>query len=503
MRMTLISPRIAVQKGDLLGSGVPYLPIELATLAAHLRSTGGEVRVVDLFGAAPGRLEDKGDHYLQGAPIEDYADDAAIQGAECLVLFAISFMSHRELLDIVRRLKAARPQCPIAVLENSQAVTGYSLQRTTDSFFGAGADVLICGEPHFNWDEIAAHAASPTQTPIPDNVISKAAPAGRPPRRRIEKRARYPVPAWDLFPLAGYWSLPYSHGPKSDRILPILTSRGCPYPCDFCVVPETNDRRWRPREASEVVDEILFLKDRFGVRDFQIEDLNPTLDRKRWADICHLLIDRRAGSRFYLASGTKAETVRLEDIPLMSEAGCRYLSISPESGSPKVMQAIGKPFDYDYGLELVRACQSNGIRTQACFLVGHAAETEDDFRRSRDYAKDLVRAGLDEIAVFIVAPFAGSAMHTRGDIALDDATRLDSFSPRGRADYAVCRRRRQMLLRLFFAEKLKRGLEIWAQGLRSLFGRPQTKMEKLPKRILCVRWLTLKLRLASISGASR
>ena len=51
----------------------------------------------------------------------------------------------------------------------------------------------------------------------------------------------FKFPAWEFFHLKNYWELGYSHGPlSSDKYLPILTSRGCPYPCNFCVVPFTN-----------------------------------------------------------------------------------------------------------------------------------------------------------------------------------------------------------------------------------------------------------------------
>lgn len=495
MRVTLVSPRIAVQKGDFLGSGVPYWPIELATLAGLLRERGDSVSVLDLFGSDPARLADHEDYYLQGVSLDAHLTSQAVSEAEAFIIYALSYMSHQELLAIVCKLKAIRPDSRIAILENSQAVTAYSLQRLSADFFSAGADLLICGEPYFNWNDIAACL---TGAPAPDNVITPR--EQRPPRRIFDKHASYPLPAWDLFHLEGYWSLPYSHGPKTGRFLPILTSRGCPYPCDFCVVPETNDRRWRGRCAAEVVDEIITLRDRFNVRDFQIEDLNPTVSHLRWEEICRLLIARQADIRFYLVSGTKAETVRVDQVGLLARAGCRYISISPESGSPELMRVIGKPFNYRHGVDLVRACREHGIRTQACFLVGHPAEVERDFVSSLNYLRALVRAGLDEVAVFIVASFAGSALHAANQIAVSDDRALTSFSPKGRLDYDTLVRRRRSMIRAFFLEKLRRGPELWLQALRAFLGQPQTKMENLPWRISYIFWLISKHRLLALIG---
>ncbi len=169
----------------------------------------------------------------------------------------------------------------------------------------------------------------------------------------------------------------------------------------------------RARDPRDVVDEILFVRDKFGVRDFQIEDLNPTVKASRWRKFANLLVNENVGIRFYIVSGTKAETIPLDQVPLLAQAGCQYISISPESGSKKVMESIGKRFDYSHGQALVSACRNHGIRTQACFLVGHPAETESDFQSSKSYMSLLLKSGLDEVAVFIVAPFAGSKLFKR------------------------------------------------------------------------------------------
>ncbi len=494
MKLTLISPRLAIQKGDFLGSGVPYWPIELATLAAYAREQGDAISLVDLFGNNPRRLSDAGDYFLQGDSINDYVDRDDLRQAEGFVLYAISYMSHRELLSIVQQLKQFFPAAPIAILENSQAVTAYSLQRVAADYFDAGADLLICGEPYFNWKEIKLQLVEPGLAPVPKNLISRdSSPV---PERMTVKGMHYPIPAWDLINLKGYWSIPYSHGPKTSKFLPILTSRGCPYPCDFCVVPETNSRRWRGNAPEHVVEELLALRDRFGIHDFQVEDLNPTVQHQRWERICELLIECKANIRFYFVSGTKAETLHIDKVPLFAKAGCRYISISPESGSKKLMQVIGKKFDHQHGIDLISTCRTQGIRTQACLLVGHPDETESDFQASNDYLSQMVKAGLDEVAVFVVAPFAGSKLHARNDISLTDKTVLISFSPKGRANYKTLTRRRKMLIRTFFVQKLKCGFDIWLQGIRAIIGTPETKMENLPRRIAYIYWHVLMFAIA-------
>jgi anaerobic magnesium-protoporphyrin IX monomethyl ester cyclase len=498
MKLTLISPRLAIQKGDSLGSGVPYWPIELATLAAYSREQGDEVSLIDLFGSNPRKLSDVGDYYLQGESIDSYFASDALRQGETFILYAISYMSHQELLSIVAQLKLTFSHIPVAILENSQAVTAYSLQRVASDYFDVGADMLICGEPYFNWDAIKRTLAGQNMDPIPKNLITRESSVV--PERMTVKGMHYPIPAWDLINLRGYWSIPYSHGPKTPKFLPILTSRGCPYPCDFCVVPETNNSRWRGNEPEQVVDEILTLRDRFDIYDFQVEDLNPTVQHQRWERICELLVERKANVRFYFVSGTKAETLHIDKISLFAKAGCRYISISPESGSKELMHVIGKKFNHEHGIELISACRANGIRTQACLLVGHPDETEKDFEASNGYLSRMVKAGLDEVAVFVVAPFAGSQLHAKSNISLTDKIALISFSPKGRVNYKALEHRRKTLIRTFFVQKLKCGFDLWSMGMRAILGIPETKMENLPRRIVFIYWQILMFIAARILG---
>jgi radical SAM superfamily enzyme YgiQ (UPF0313 family) len=415
-----------------------------------------------------------------------HLENESVKQSDAFILYAISYMSHAELLSIVAKLKQSFPKIPVAILENSQAVTAYALDQVAPAFFQAGADLLICGEPYFNWDAIKHQLIEPLSESLPLNLISR--DSTHLPQRIFVNGAQYPIPAWDLVNLAGYWSLPYSHGPKTPRYLPILTSRGCPYPCNFCVVPGTNQRKWRGNSPDRVVEEIIALRDQFDVHDFQIEDLNPTVQHNRWERICELLIEQRANIRFYFVSGTKAETIHVNKIPIFAKAGCRYISISPESGSKDLMKAIGKPFDYQHGIDLIAACAKHGIRTQACLLVGHPDETEDSSKESEKYLARMVNAGLDEVAVFVVASFAGSVLYARQRISSQNQFALPSFSPKGRVGYEILERRRKKLIQIFFKNKLLRGLSLWFQGIRAILGFPETKMENLPRRIIYIYW---------------
>ena len=484
MHVVLISPRLVVQKNDFLGSGIPYWPTELAILASRLRKLGYFVSFVDLFGSAPSNFQNYGKYYLQGYPIEHEKFSKTLESADIFILYALHYSCHTELLRILRFLKGKYTERTKAILENGQAVTGYSIKIFSDQFLSSGANILIKSQDFIDWNKVFTKNFMNNNEGIrvvdPDKKILQ--------NYRKSKKFKRPFPAWDLVNLKAYWSIPYSHGPKQKKYLPIISSTGCPFGCDFCVIPEASDRMWLGRDPQDVVDEILFFKNRYKVKNFHFEDLNPTVQAKRFENICEDLIKRNANIHFYIVSGTKAETINTDQLPMIANSGCKYISISPETGSSVLMKRIGKPFDHQKAKKLIKEAKRYKIRTQACFLVAHPNETNEDYLLTKKYLKELILAGLDEVAVFIVAPFAGSSLYNQGAIETGEEGWLPSFTPNNRKDIVLAKKRRSELIKLFFLYKLINSFSIWGQGYRALFSTPQTKMENLPKRFIFVKY---------------
>ena len=256
MHANLISPRLVVQKNDFLGSGIPYWPVELAILASRIRDKGLDISFIDMFGSAPSKFENFGKYYLQGNPINFIGFEDQLGSADLFIIFAIHYSSHNEILQIAKFLNKRFPKKIKIVLENTQAVTGYSINEFSNQFESAGVDFLIKNQDFVDWDILLK---------TEKYVLNKSGNLKLPYLNKQsfpQKKSNFvrPFPAWDLIDLNAYWSLPYSHGPKQKKFLPIISSIGCPFGCDFCVIPKASDRIWLGREPSDVVSEILFLR---------------------------------------------------------------------------------------------------------------------------------------------------------------------------------------------------------------------------------------------------
>lgn len=488
-----------VQRNDMFTTGIVYMPISLAYFIGTLRHHGFQCTVIDAFGENPNQFYFDESYLYRGLVPSEVADKICI-ASKAIVLYASNLTYHRSLVDIIQNIRLRSSRIPIIVMENTQAVTAYSLRKVQEKFYDIGADYVITGEA----EERGVELLNELQNGTSKHNISKIDGVGfrldgkthyMPPKRKIDNLDTLPFPAWDLFPLQNYWRLKYAHGPfETKRYLPMLTSRGCPYLCKFCVIPETNDRQWRARSAKNVVDEMEKSLAQFGVREFHIEDVNPTVDNKRIREICKEITCRNLDVIWKISSGTKVETLHDEPtIELMAKAGCRYISISPETGSPHVLKKMNKPFNLDLTIQLIKKMNNVGIRSQACFVIGYPGENDDDRQMTWQMVLNLTKVGVDEIAIFIITPAPGSAIFDQFEDFVD-YSKL-SFSPVWREDYKRLNKFRLRLYMNFLYWKLKyHPLKIVKQANNFLYRRFETKMEMIPYRAL--HSLLMELRLA-------
>ena len=491
--VVFVNPNLVLLKRDLFTTGIVYMPFGLAHLVGSVRASDYECLVIDAFGDKPNQHWVDGDFIYRGLQSSEVAGQIQEKRPEpplAVFIYAINMTSHQSTISIIAEIRKHHEQVPITVVENSQAVTAYALESVQAEFYEAGADFIIMGEPEHRslWVLEVLKTGAP-RSKVLEHVGIGYIEGGQInyslPKTNIPSLDILPLPAWDLFPVENYWRLKYSHGPLSaSKYLPLLTSRGCPYPCRFCVIPKTNNLKWRSRSARHVVDEMQHWNKVWGIEEFHIEDVDPTVNEKRTRELCEEIIGRELKIRWKISSGTKVETIRkIETIDLMARAGCKYISISPESGSPRVMKLINKPFNYDHAIRLIAAMNQHGIRSQACFVLGFPGEDDADRKLTRNMVYDLTKAGVSEIALFIITPVPGSDICDTFD-GYSNYSELN-FSPTWRKDYETLNKFRVKLYRDFLLWKFWfHPFTMMKQPINFLRRRFETKMEMVPYRAL-------------------
>jgi len=497
MKITLINPNIVSQKVDLSGSGIPYMPIGLAYLASYLRSQNHDIRVIDAFGEAPEQVRSSGPYYIQGLTLEQVVDRVPVD-TTVIGFYAHLTVTHNTLLEIISHVKNRFPDCRTVVLENINKVNAYSLRQVYLDFFKLGVDYVVLGYLEKRTQRILE--AIQTGAPVfdIDGVIVKDNGGKFIPPHDFTKETdldALPFPAWDLFPVVNYWRLGYAHGPlTTGRYLPLLSSRGCAYNCGFCIMPEVSDRKWKARSAENVVEEIEYFQKKFNVNEFHFEDVNPTLNKKRIKDFCRLLIERNIRIIWKLAQGTKLESLDSEAIDLMAEAGCNYVSMSPESGSRRMLKLMDKPVDLEHAVEMFSLMNKKGIYTQACFVLGYPGETEHDLQMTAELVRRLAKIGVDEVALFIITPMPGSQIFKQYLEKFQALNQL-TFTPKWREDYIkISRFRKRLYMQYVIIKMLYHPLRMLGYGWALLTRRFRTKVEMTVFRKLKVAWLAKKIK---------
>lgn len=482
-KIACISPNIVSQKGDVAGTGIPYFPFGLVYLATYLREQGRPIQFIDSFSEKPFQLKEHHGFLYQGLTPEEIVKRLE-KDVEICILYAGQVYAHTSILEIAKLLK--KKGKTVLVVENAQAVTAYSLQHAYKDFFAAGVDYLISGDPEpriFGLLDVIEKNAKPESV---DGLIWKNGEEVVLNEKKVFQDVDVlPFPDWSLLNLKNYWKIHYAHAPLSrKKYLPLLTSRGCPLVCAFCVTPATNGHKWRPRNAVNVVDEIEYNVKKYGVTEFHLEDLNPTVKKKRMVEISKEILKRNLIVDLKFASGTKAETYTIDTIRWMAKAGFSYFSISPESGSPRVLRLMKKYFDHDFALKQVREMNKLKTYSQACFVLGFPGETEEDLKMTQQYVKALTKAGVDEIALFIMTPVPGSQVYTSITKGYEDISRL-TFTPSWRPEYKeLAKWRKKIVLTFLWTKLLYHPINLFRQGLRVFIGNYKTKMEMTLNRLL-------------------
>ena len=115
--------------------------IGLPVIKKHVHA----VRCVDAFGQAPRACGITGKFLRRGLASESCVA-AVAPDTDAVAVYALNLLNHDATLAVVRAVRKRFPHIPLAVVENSQAVTSYSLAESATAFQEAGADVLLTGE---------------------------------------------------------------------------------------------------------------------------------------------------------------------------------------------------------------------------------------------------------------------------------------------------------------------------------------------------------------------
>lgn len=369
----------------------PYFPLGILYVAAAARDAGYRVAVFDAmfaqsdgdFGRALAREQPK----VVGLGVLATVRKAALR-------LALLAKQHGAAVIVGGADPTARPQ---VYLEHRQrdlhAVDVVALGEAEETI-GPLLGALIAGG---NRSSSLAHIDGIAYRDEMGQVVTA------PCRPLISDIDRIPLPARDLIDLEPYrqaWRA--RHGAFT---MSLIASRGCPYNCAWCQ-KIVFGRSFRPRAPESVADEMRQLKQAYGPDRLRIVDDVMGIDRKwvrRWHDA---VLQKDAVIPFECLS--RVDLVDEEMARLLREAGCTRIAFGTESGSQRVLDAMGKGTTVAQIHRAARVCREVGIEAYFYMMVGYPGEEWQDLRQS---VRMLREAQPDALSTTIAYPLPGTAFY--------------------------------------------------------------------------------------------
>ena len=370
-------------------AGQPVPPLGSIICASVLRARGFDVRFFDAM------LADSEAECATG--LDQHQPDA-------MVIFEDSF-NYLSKMCLGRMREAAAAMIGLARDRGIPViVSGSDASDDPEFFLRAGAAVVAAGEGEFAVADWLEASGSPDQVPglvTLDGGGRVLRARSRPVQTDLDA---IPSPAWDLIDVARYRAI---WGARPGRFsLPLATSRGCPFHCNWCAKPMWGQRynAVSPRRAAEEVEtlrrlgamQVSVVDDIFGLRPGWVEEFAVELERRQL--------------RLPFKCLSRADLLSERTVAALASAGCEMVWIGAESGAQTILDAMEKGTTVEEIEGAATRLRRAGIKVGFFLQFGYPGETEAEVEKTLALVD---RALPDDIGISVSYPLPGTAFHER------------------------------------------------------------------------------------------
>ncbi|PWI49065.1 B12-binding domain-containing radical SAM protein [Candidatus Heimdallarchaeota archaeon B3_Heim] len=307
------------------------------------------------------------------------------------------------------------------------ALGGYHPTAMPDEslLLGKGnVDLIFRGEAEYSILEfIQKYEKGQDWTNIKGISFLKEIPQHNPPAPLIQDLDTLPLPSRHLLPMDRYKIFGSAFPATS-----VITSRGCPFSCDFCSVSAFYGAKWRPRSPEKIAEEVRFLREVMDIKATAFVDDLFFISNKR------VKILSSALSRIkdiYWGATTRADKGDLELLTLMRRAGCRLVFVGVESGNQMILDQIHKKTTLTQIERYFDNIKKSRMDSLASVSFGFPGETKKTIESTVDWVINRLDPSL---ALFTLAtPYPGTEFYEKmlaeGRIKEHDYSKYNLFYP--------------------------------------------------------------------------
>ncbi|ABV34276.1 B12-binding domain-containing radical SAM protein [Pseudothermotoga lettingae] len=216
----------------------------------------------------------------------------------------------------------------------------------------------------------------------------------------------------------------------------VITSRGCPFNCEFCSASQFMGMRIRKRSVENVVEELKILK-KMNYGSVIFFDDNFTIDKTRTIKLCEQMLKENLNFSWWAFSRADELLGKEDLVEAMSKAGCKMLFIGFESAEDEILQEYNKKLSSSIAFDVAKLLKKYKIDLFASFIMGALNDTKESIKKTIKFAKKL---GAEIVQFSIMTPYPGTKLYeklkskiTVKDLSMFDGTNLvfqhPKFSP--------------------------------------------------------------------------
>lgn len=187
----------------------------------------------------------------------------------------------------------------------------------------------------------------------------------------------------------------------------IFATRGCVFNCSFCDTSLWR-RRWRSRSPENIIAEIEEVKREYDIHWFRFPDDCLNLNRKWFVDFCQKITP--CDIQWTMLS--RSDTLDMELLRLMKEAGCREIFFGFESGSQRLLDMMQKKTKVEQNIKAIEMCRKAGILSCAYMMFGFPGEDAESVEETKKF---LIEAKPDKSRISQFIPVPGTDVWNNPD----------------------------------------------------------------------------------------